>query len=290
MTTVECSRRLHDLQRDSIANSAAAHDNDCEATLEGQHITCSYNGHAVVQDLCLAVRRREVLGLIGPNGAGKTTVLRAMARLLRPTHGTVLLDGRSMWQMSSRRVAQHLALAPQADPGALPLTVEQAVVLGRAPHRGWFLPLAAKDRLAVERALARTGLLPLRDRPVSQLSGGEQRRVVLARALAQEPDILLLDEPTAYLDLKYQTETLELVRNLAHKDGLTVVITLHDLNQAALCADRLALLADGRLLGVGTPATVLVPDLLAEAYRVPVTVANHPIYNTPMVVPLFSRV
>lgn len=258
-------------------------------TLEGQNITCSYNGHAVVHELCLAARKGEVLGLIGPNGAGKTTVLRAMARLLRPARGAVLLDGKNMWHMSSRHVAQRLALAPQTESGSWPLTVEQAVTLGRAPHRGWFLPLLAIDKAAVERALSRTGLQELRDRPIAKLSGGEQRRVILARALTQEPEVLLLDEPTAYLDLRYQTETLDLVCDLAHKDGLTVVITLHDLNQAALCADRLALLANGRLLGVGSPEQVLVPTLLAEAYRVPVTVARHPLYNTPLVIPVLAR-
>jgi iron complex transport system ATP-binding protein len=257
--------------------------------LEGQNLTLSYNGHAVVRDLCLAAHKGEVLGLIGPNGAGKTTILRTMARLLRPRQGAVLIDGKDLWHESSASVAQHLALAPQTDGVSGPLTVEQAVTLGRAPHRGWFLPLAPEDHAAVERALAKTGLASLRDRQIGQLSGGEQRRVVLARALSQEPEILLLDEPTAYLDLKFQTETLEMVRNLAHKDGMTIIITLHDLNQAALCADRLALLADGRLLGIGTPASVLVPSLLEEAYCVPLTVAIHPIYKTPLVIPLISR-
>ncbi len=257
--------------------------------LEGQGLTCSYNGHAVVQELSLAAHKGEVLGLIGPNGAGKTTVLRALARLLRPRQGAVLLEGRNVWMMPSRRVAQKLAMAPQMDSGSWPLTVEQAVMLGRAPHRGWFLPLSPHDHAAVTRALTRTGLLDLRQRPIANLSGGEQRRVILARALAQEPDVLLLDEPTAYLDLKYQTETLELVRHLAHKDGMTVIITLHDLNQAALCADRLALLAEGQLLGVGSPASVLTPSLLSRAYRVQVTVAAHPLYNTPMVIPIMNQ-
>jgi iron complex transport system ATP-binding protein len=236
--------------------------------LETDSITCSYNGHAVVEDLCLSARPGEVLGLIGPNGAGKTTVLRAMARILRPRHGSVLLDGKDMWHISSRAVAQRLALAPQIESGAWPISVEQAVILGRAPHRGWFLPMSSADRTAVDRALQRAELTDLRDRPVSKLSGGEQRRVVLARALAQEPDVLLLDEPTAYLDLKHQAETLELMHTLAHKDGMTVV---------------------GKLLGVGTPEAVLTPELLAEAYRVPVTVALHPIYNTIMVIPIISK-
>jgi iron complex transport system ATP-binding protein len=212
-----------------------------------------------------------------------------MARMMRPRQGSVMLQGHNVWNMSSRSVARRLALAPQMESGSWQLTVEQAVTLGRAPHRGWFLPLSAHDHAAVDRALQRTGLLEMRERSIAKLSGGEQRRVVLARALTQEPEVLLLDEPTAYLDLKYQAETLELVRELAHRDGMTVVITLHDLNQAALCADRLALLADGKLLGVGTPATILTPALLAEAYRVPITVSIHPLYHTPMVIPMISR-
>jgi iron complex transport system ATP-binding protein len=230
-----------------------------------------------------------VLALIGPNGAGKTTLLRAMARLLRPRKGMLLLGDQQVWQLSPRAVARRLALAPQSNSDTWPLTVEQVVALGRAPHRGWFLPFSTKDREVVQQAMRRTGLEHLRQRLVTQLSGGEQRRVLLARTLAQEPAILLLDEPTTHLDLKYQTEILELVRQLAHRDGLAVVITLHDLNQAALCADRLALLAEGRLLAVGEAEEVLVPSYLARAYGVPVVVTRHPLYGTPMVTPVVRR-
>jgi iron complex transport system ATP-binding protein len=135
--------------------------------------------------------------------------------------------------------------------------------------------------------MERAGIAALRDRPISALSGGEQRRAILARALAQEPQALLLDEPTAALDLRFQVAVLDLARNLAHDDGLAVVVTLHDLNQAALVADRVALLADGRLLALGTPAEVLTAGLLTRAYDVPVAVGCHPVYGTPLVTPLF---
>jgi iron complex transport system ATP-binding protein len=258
-------------------------------TLEARDLTCAYNGQPVLSDLSLIVHPGQVLALIGPNGAGKTTLLRAMARLLRPRKGMLLLGDQQVWQLSPRAVARRLALAPQSNSDTWPLTVEQVVALGRAPHRGWFLPFSTKDREVVQQAMRRTGLEHLRQRLVTQLSGGEQRRVLLARTLAQEPAILLLDEPTTHLDLKYQTEILELVRQLAHRDGLAVVITLHDLNQAALCADRLALLAEGRLLAVGEAEEVLVPSYLARAYGVPVVVTRHPLYGTPMVTPVVRR-
>jgi iron complex transport system ATP-binding protein len=258
-------------------------------TLEVRDLTCAYGGRPVLADLFLAAHPGEVLALIGPNGAGKTTLLRAMARLLHPRHGTVLLAGQNLWRTAPRSVARHLALAPQVNGATWPLTVEQAVTLGRAPHRGWLLPLCAEDHVAVERALQQMKLALLREQRVTELSGGEQRRVILARVLAQKPQVLLLDEPTAYLDLKYQTEIMELVGGLAHRDGLTVVASLHDLNLAALYADRLALLSEGRLLAVGSPAEVLTPERLTQVYGVPVVVTRHPLYGTPLVVPMVNR-
>lgn len=256
--------------------------------LEAQDLLCTYDQHVVFRELGLTLRTGEVLALIGPNGAGKTTLLKALARLLRPQKGTVLLAGQNVWRVSSSAVARRLALAPQQEVTHWPVTVEQAVALGRAPHRGWLLPLSAYDHQVVERVLLQTELQDLRHRLVTALSGGEQRRVILARALAQEPHVLLLDEPTAHLDLKYQAEVLALVQRLAHQEGLTVVIALHDLNQAGLCADRLALLAQGSLLALGRAEEVLTPDRLGQAYGVPVVVTAHPVYGTPMVAPLLE--
>jgi iron complex transport system ATP-binding protein len=166
------------------------------------------------------------------------------------------------------------------------LTVEQVVALGRAPHRGWLLPLSTIDREVVHRAMLRMDVLPFRERSMHELSGGEQRRVILARALAQAPGVLLLDEPTAYLDLKYQMEILQLARGMARDDGLAVIITLHDLNQAAMCADRIALLSGGRLQIVGPVEHVLTPAQVERAYGVPVVVTRHPVDGTPLVTPV----
>ena len=256
--------------------------------LEARDLTCAYGRHVVLQELTLTLYSAEVLALIGPNGAGKTTLLRALARLLQPQTGTVLLAGQNAWRLSPKAVARRLALAPQQEAAHWPGTVEQAVALGRAPHRGWLLPYAAHDHEVIERVLQQTGLEALRHRLLTELSGGEQRRVILARALTQEPQVLLLDEPTAHLDLKYQAEVLTLVQRLAHQSGITVVIALHDLNQAALCAHRMALLANGRLLALGSADEILTPERLAHAYGVEVVVTPHPIYGTPMVASLLA--
>ncbi|MBN1449460.1 MAG: heme ABC transporter ATP-binding protein [Anaerolineales bacterium] len=255
------------------------------AILEMHDITCAYGENAVVSELSLEARPGEVLGLIGPNGVGKSTLLRAMARLLRPTHGKVVLSDGDLWSTPPREVARKLAFAPQANGEHWPATIEQIIALGRAPHRGWFLPMTAKDQEATERALTLVGLTHLRGRVATELSGGEQQRVVLGRVLAQEPTVLLLDEPTSHLDLKYQTDILGLARRLAHQENLTVVVSLHDLNLAAIYADRLALLSKGQLVAVGTPREVLTPESLTEVYGVPIIVMQHPLWGTPLVMP-----
>lgn len=258
-------------------------------TLEVHDLTLGYRNGAVLRDLRLAAQPGRVLALAGPNGAGKTTLLRALARLLRPQHGAVLLDGRDVWQISERDTARRLGLVPQNETSEWPLTVEQMVALGRAAHRGWFRPYSAADHAAVDAALEQTGLEPLRSRLLGELSGGERQRALIARALAQQPATILLDEPTAHLDLRYQGAVLGLARRLAHTCGLAVVLSLHDLNLAALYADQVALIADGGLLAEGTPAEVLTAGHLQRAYGVPVTVGRHPIYGTPLVMPVAER-
>jgi iron complex transport system ATP-binding protein len=254
-----------------------------------QGLTCAYDQHVILQRLDLSLRTGEILALIGPNGAGKTTLLKALARLLRPKSGTVLLLGQDAWRLSPATAARDLAIAHQQTDTHWPVTVEQAVALGRAPHRGWLLPYTRQDRQIIEQTLRQAGLQNLRHRLMTELSGGEQRRVILARALAQQPQVLLLDEPTAHLDLKYQTEVLNLVQRLASESAITVVIALHDLNQAALCADRIALLADGAVVADGHLDDVLTPERLSRAYGVEVVVTPHPVYGTPMVTPLLDR-
>jgi iron complex transport system ATP-binding protein len=256
--------------------------------LATQDLTCGYGQRTVLEALSLETRAGEVLVLLGPNGAGKTTLLRAFARFIRPTGGKVLLQERDVWQTSAAAASRELALMPQTERRDWPLSVEESVLLGRAPHRGWLLPYSAEDRQVVAFALHSTGLESLRERPITELSGGEWRRMIFARALAQQASVLLLDEPTAGLDLKYQHEVLNLAAHLAKERGLTVVLTLHDLNHAALYGNRLALISERSVVAIGPASEVITPELLQRVFDVRVTVVPHPVYGTPLAIPLME--
>ena len=256
------------------------------SALEAQQLSAGYGSRVVLEELSLAAAPGQVLALLGPNGSGKTTLMRALARLLKPSAGSVFVGEENIWKSSASRMAQRLALAPQNERREWPLPVEAAVRLGRTPHRGWFLPFTAEDQEVVEQSLSAAGLSELRGRPITELSGGEWRRMVLARALAQQAEVLLLDEPAAGLDLKYQHEMLSLVRGLSRSHRLTVLLTLHDLNLAALYADRVALLGDRAVIAVGTPDQVLTEPLIGRTFGMRVTVVRHPVYGTPLVAPL----
>jgi len=251
--------------------------------LAATDLACAYGRRAVFAGVSLAARPGEVLAVLGPNGAGKTTLLRALARLVRPAAGAVTLDGRDVWAAGPAAAARAVAFAPQVLAPDWPFTVAEFVGLGRAPHRGWWRPLTAGDRRAVAAALDRLGLAGLRGRRVTELSGGEWQRVRLAAVLAREPRVLLLDEPTAHLDPRYQLELLTAVRDLARGQGLAVVMTLHDLNLVGPWADRAAVIGGGRLLAEGPPAAVLTGDTLAAAYGVRLAVAPHPVTAAPAV-------
>jgi iron complex transport system ATP-binding protein len=245
--------------------------------LAASDLCCGYDGRAAFAGVSLAARPGELFAVLGPNGAGKTTLLKALARLVRPTAGEVTLDGRNVWACRPSAVAAAVAFTPQVLAPDWPFTVWEFVALGRAPHLGWWRPLRAGDRRVIDGALEHLGLGALRSRRVTELSGGEWQRARLARALAQEPRVLLLDEPTAHLDPRFQLELLSAVRGLVRDRGLAVVMTLHDLNLAGAWADRVALLAGGRVLAEGPPDEVLTGPTLAEAYGVELAVALHPL-------------
>jgi iron complex transport system ATP-binding protein len=238
-----------------------------------------------VDGVDLAVAPGECVVLAGPNGSGKSTLLRGLARLMKPAGGTVLLDGRQLAQWPPRALARRLAVLPQSPPSPGDLTVEQLVFLGRHPHQTLLGIPSARDRAVVAEALGQTDLVHLAARPLTALSGGERQRAWIAFTLAQEPQLLLLDEPTTFLDLAHGLAVLEMVRRLNHERGLTVVMALHDLSQAARFADRVVLLRAGRLVTAGPPAQVLTPAVIAGVFGVEAEVITTEA-GWPIVVPL----
>lgn len=245
----------------------------------------SYADRPVFEHVSMHLKPGEMLALLGANGAGKTTLLRTLARHLKPTSGEIFLDAKPLTKLSRRGLAQQLAMMPQHENRGASLSVYDVVSLGRTPHCGWLMPLNNNDRSIIDQALSSTGLTELQNRSVHEISGGEWRRMILARALAQDASVLLLDEPTSGLDLKYQHDCLERVRNLTHDRKLITVTTLHDLNQAAMFADRLALLANRELIAIGPPDQVLTTDLIRKAFSIEVAIMKHPMHGTPLVVP-----
>jgi iron complex transport system ATP-binding protein len=246
--------------------------------IETQHLTGGYNTKPVVRDINLALQTGEWLSLVGANGSGKSTFLKLLCRILNPTEGTVLLDGKAVRDLPPNVVAQKMAILPQQQTIPAGLSVYQLVSLGRTPHQPWWQwELDAQDRQKVEAAIAQTQLEDYRDRPVTHLSGGERQRAFLALALAQDPKVLLLDEPTTYLDINYQLQLLELLKRLNKEQKLTIITVLHDINLAARYSDRLALLKGGSLYTVGKPAEVLIPEIIAQVFGVRVAVIKTPV-------------
>ncbi len=237
----------------------------------------------VLHGVDLRVDRGQVVALIGPNGAGKSTVLRAASGVLRPSSGQALLDGRPISTMRPKEIARHVAVVPQDGVVTPGLKVHEMVGLGRTPYLRLLLGPTAADREAVEWAIAAAGITQLRDRFLDELSGGERQRVVLARALAQRASILLLDEPTANLDVHHQVAMLELVRGLSRQHDLAVLAAVHDLQLAALYCDRVVLLQRGRVLSEGVPEHVLTETLLWEAFGQRVVLSAHPTQGVPLV-------
>ncbi|MFN4217673.1 MAG: ABC transporter ATP-binding protein [Candidatus Bipolaricaulia bacterium] len=238
-----------------------------------ENVQLGYDGRVVLRDLSLEIVPGEVFGLVGPNGSGKTTLLRAISGRLPPHAGAIYLDCRRLSELAPKELARELAALEQEISCSFDFTVREIVELGRLPHRQRWQRLSAQDREIVTRALALTHTLEFADRAIHSLSSGERQRVWLALALAQEPKVLLLDEPTAHLDLNYQIEIMELIRSLAQGD-LTVLVSLHDLNLALHYTDRIALLSEGHVIALGEPERVLTEELIGQAFRARVRIVD----------------
>jgi iron complex transport system ATP-binding protein len=245
-----------------------------------------YGDRTVVHGLSLAVPDGAVTAVVGANACGKSTLLRGLARLLRPSAGSVLLDGEQIHRSPTRRVARTLGLLPQAPVTPEGVSVVDLVSRGRHPHLGALRRWGPDDDAAVAEALALTGTTDLAERPVDELSGGQRQRVWVAMALAQKTDLLLLDEPTTYLDVAHQMELLELLRDLNAARGTTIVMVLHELNLAARFADHLVAMCEGRVVATGPPGEVLTEETVREVFGLSCRVIPDPVSGTPLVVPL----
>jgi len=254
--------------------------------LAAEQLTLAYDDHVVVHDLDLQLTEGSFTAIVGPNGCGKSTLLRALGRLMRPTGGQVLLDGQAIARTPTREVAKVLGLLPQSPVAPDGLTVADLVARGRHPHQTWLRQWSRDDEAVVAEALAWTDMAELADRPVDELSGGQRQRAWISMALAQGTDLLLLDEPTTYLDLSHQIDVLELVGRLHAERGRTVVVVLHDLNLAARYAQRLVAMKDGVLVSSGRPEEVLTEQLLADVFDLEARILPDPVVGTPMVVPV----
>ncbi|WP_280268828.1 ABC transporter ATP-binding protein [Nocardia wallacei] len=252
-------------------------------------VTLGYGGRVVVDGLSLDIEPGVITTVIGPNGCGKSTLLRALGRLLRPRAGRVLLDGKEIAAWKTRDVARIVGMLPQTPVAPEGLTVADLVARGRHPHQSWLRQWSADDETEVAAALAQTGIADLADRTLDELSGGQRQRAWISMALAQGTDILLLDEPTTYLDLAHSLEVLDLVDRLHDELGRTVVMVLHDLNLAIRYSDRLVVMCDGRVVAQGAPGDIVDAELLREVFGLEASVLDDPVSGRPMIVPIGTR-
>jgi iron complex transport system ATP-binding protein len=236
--------------------------------LKVAELTLGYQSSVVIEKLNLQLEKGTILSIIGPNGSGKSTVLRAFSRSLKPWGGGIYLDGRDIYRLSAKDVARQMAVLPQSPQAPGDLTVRELVRYGRFPHQNWWRKSRSEDEIIVNQVLQQTELTALADRSVNTLSGGELQRAWIAMALAQKPQVLLLDEPTTYLDVCHQIAIMQLIAALNRKHRITVIMVLHDINHAAKYSSQIAVLKRGKLFAVGAPAAVITQKMLEEVFGV----------------------
>ncbi|MDH2408514.1 ABC transporter ATP-binding protein [Streptomyces chitinivorans] len=257
--------------------------------LSGEGLTLAYDRRTIAEDLTVAIPDHSFTVVIGPNACGKSTLLRALSRMLKPAAGAVLLDGRDISSANAKQVARTLGLLPQSSVAPEGISVSELVSRGRYPHQSLLRQWSAEDERVVAEAMASTGVAELADRSVDELSGGQRQRVWIAMALAQQTPLLLLDEPTTYLDLAHQIDILDLCARLHQEEGRTLVAVLHDLNHAARYATHLIAMRDGRVVASGPPERIVTAELVEEVFGLPCRVIDDPETGTPLVVPAARR-
>lgn len=260
-----------------------------QVALSTRKLTLAYDDKVIIQGLDLAIPQGQITTLVGPNGCGKSTLLRGMARLLKPTGGTVYLEGNAIAHLPTKELAKRLGILPQSPSAPEGLTVRELVAQGRYPHQNWLQQWSKEDELKVEAAIATTHLEEFANRPLDTLSGGQRQRAWIAMALAQDTDILLLDEPTTYLDLAHQIEVLDLLHDLNTQQGKTIIMVLHDLNQACRYADHLIALRSGMIYAQGQPQQVMTAAFVRDVFGLDSRIIPDPVVGTPLCIPI-SRV
>ncbi len=264
----------------------ASHNTSLEHVLSAENLVLAYEKTDVIHSLDFSVERGKVTALIGPNGCGKSTLLRGLARLMKPKEGGITLDGKAIQKFPTKQIAKHLGLLPQGPDAPEGLSVRELVAQGRYPHQGFFQQWSKEDERALQKALGTTTMTEFADRPLDALSGGQRQRAWIAMTLAQETDTLLLDEPTTFLDLAYQIEVMDLLAQLNQRQGTSIVVVLHDLNQAARYADTLVIMKAGRIYAQGEPQEVMTSDNLKEVFGLESCIIQDPVSGTPMCIPI----
>lgn len=258
--------------------------------LETKKLTLAYEGAPIIRNLDLAIPAGKITVLVGANGCGKSTLLRGLARLLQPKSGKVYLDGKDISKLQSKTVAQKLAMLTQSPIAPEGLTVRDLVAMGRYPYQNWFSQRSKEDEEKIQEALSITTMTELAERALDSLSGGQRQRAWIAMILAQDTDILLLDEPTTYLDLAHQVELLDLLQQLHETKGKTIVMVLHDLNLSCRYADCLVAVQQGKVYGMGTPKQIMTEAMVREVFGLECRIVPDPIADTPMCIPMGGKV
>jgi iron complex transport system ATP-binding protein len=260
-----------------------------KTALTTRKLTLAYNRTTIIRDLNLDIPIHRITALVGANGCGKSTLLKGLARLLKPQSGMVYLDGTAIAKLQTKDIAKKLGMLPQSPIAPEGLTVRDLVAQGRYPHQSWFQQWSKEDEQFTEKALRMTGITEFGDRPMDSLSGGQRQRVWIAMALAQNTPILLLDEPTTFLDLAHQIEILDLLYDLNRTQGNTIVMVLHDLNQACRYADYLVAMQQGAIYAQGSPAEVMTEEVVRAVFGLKSRIVADPVTGTPMCIPISQR-
>ena len=253
--------------------------------METRNLSLAYDSQVIIEKLSTTITTGEITALVGPNGCGKSTLLRGLARLLKPQTGEVLLDGKAIHSLPTKELAKQLGILPQGPTAPEGLTVYDLVAQGRYPHQGFFQQWSREDERVTQEAIAITNMIEFADRPLDTLSGGQRQRAWIAMTLAQKTPILLLDEPTTYLDIGYQLEVMELIEQLNQERAMTILLVLHDLNQAARYSQRMIVLNQGVVVADGPPKAVLTQQLLADVFKVRANIVTDPDSGSPVCLP-----